>query len=205
MEMFPALNKSDLDANPIKQFAKWYDEASALGVSEQDATSMTLATATKDGQPDARIVLLKGFDDAGFVFYTNYESRKGKELAENPRACVLFYWSKVWRQVRIEGSVKQVSDAESEAYFQTRPLGSRIGAWASNQSGVVESRDVIEQRYADLAARYGEEVPRPPHWGGYRIQPEAIEFWQGRDNRLHDRLRYRLQADGTWLIERLGP
>jgi pyridoxamine 5'-phosphate oxidase len=205
MEMFPALNKSDVDRNPVKQFAKWYDEVRAHEVSEQDAISMTLATATKNGEPDARIVLLKSFDEAGFVFYTNYESRKGKELDENPRACLLFYWSKVWRQVRIEGSVEQVSEAESEDYFQTRPLGSKIGAWASNQSEAVESRDVLEQRYADLSERYGEDVPRPPHWGGYRIRPEVIEFWQGRDNRLHDRLRYRLQADGTWVIERLGP
>ena len=205
MEMFPSMNKSDVDRNPIKQFAKWYDEVRAHGVSEQDAISMTLATATKVGEPDARIVLLKSFDDAGFVFYTNYESRKGKELDENPRACLLFYWSKVWRQVRIEGSVEQVSEEESEDYFQTRPLGSRIGAWASNQSGIVDSRKELEQRYADLSERYGEDVPRPPHWGGYRIQPEVIEFWQGRDNRLHDRLRYRLQPDGTWVIERLGP
>ena len=205
MKMFPALNKSDVDRNPIKQFAKWCDELRAHGVSEQDAISMTLATATRDGEPDARIVLLKSFDDTGFVFYTNYESRKGKELDENPRACLLFYWSNVWRQVRIEGSVDQVSEKESEDYFQTRPLGSKIGAWASNQSEVVESRAVLEQRYANLSERYGEDVPRPPHWGGYRIRPEVIEFWQGRDNRLHDRLRYRLQADGTWLIERLGP
>lgn len=205
MEMFPALNKSDVDSNPIKQFAKWYDEVIAQGLSEQDATSMTLATATADGKPDARIVLLKSFDDSGFVFFTNYESRKGRELAENGQACLLFYWSKVWRQVRVEGSVEQVSTADSEDYFQSRPLGSKIGAWASNQSGVVASRDVLEQRYAELSARYGSDVPRPPHWGGYRIHPEVIEFWQGRDNRLHDRLRYRLQADGTWLIERLGP
>ena len=205
MEMFPPLNKSDVDRNPIKQFAKWYDEVRAHEVSEQDAISMTLATATKNGEPDARIVLLKSFDEAGFVFYTNYESRKGKELDENPRACLLFYWSKVWRQVRIEGSVEQVSEEESEDYFQTRPLGSKIGAWASNQSEAVESRGVLEQRYADLSERYGEDVPRPPHWGGYRIRPAVIEFWQGRDNRLHDRLRYRLQEDGTWLIERLGP
>jgi pyridoxamine 5'-phosphate oxidase len=205
MMEIPALNKSDVDRNPIKQFAKWSDEVRAHGVSEQDAISMTLATANKAGEPDARIVLLKSFDDAGFVFYTNYDSRKGKELDENPRACLLFYWSAVWRQVRIEGSVEQVSDEESEDYFQTRPLGSKIGAWASNQSEVIESREVLEQRYADLSERYGEDVPRPPHWGGYRIRPELIEFWQGRDNRLHDRLRYRLQEDGTWLIERLGP
>jgi len=205
MEMLPALNKSDVDSNPIKQFAKWYDEAIAQGVSEQDATSMTLATATRAGKPDARIVLLKSFDDSGLVFYTNYESRKGKELAGNPQGCLLFYWSKLWRQVRIEGPVEQVSAAESEAYFRSRPLGSKIGAWASNQSGVVESREMLDQRYAELSERYGTDVPRPPYWGGYRIHPEVIEFWQGRDNRLHDRLRYRLQADGTWVIERLGP
>jgi len=203
MEMFPALNKSDVDRNPIKQFAKWYHEATAFGIAETDA--MTLATATTDGRPSARIVLLKDFDDRGFVFFTNYESRKAKELAENPRACLVAYWLPVKRQVRIEGFVEQISETESEAYFQTRPLGSRIGAWASNQSEVVENRDSLAQRYADLSERYGEDVPRPPHWGGYRIDPEVIEFWQGRDNRLHDRLRYRLQKDGTWLIERLGP
>ncbi len=203
MEMFPALNKSNVDRDPIKQFAKWYQEATAFGIAETDA--MTLATATKDGRPSARIVLLKDFDDRGFVFFTNYESRKAKELAENPRACLVAYWLPVKRQVRIEGFVEQISETESEAYFQTRPLGSRIGAWASNQSEVVENRDALEQRYADLSERYGEDVPRPPHWGGYRIDPEVIEFWQGRDNRLHDRLRYRLQADGTWVIERLGP
>ena len=203
MEMFPALNKSNADRDPIKQFAKWYHEATAFGIAETDA--MTLATATKDGRPSARIVLLKDFDDRGFVFFTNYESRKAKELAENPRACLVAYWLPVKRQVRIEGFVEQISETESEAYFQTRPLGSRIGAWASNQSEVVENRDSLAQRYADLSERYGEDVPRPPHWGGYRIDPEVIEFWQGRDNRLHDRLRYRLQADGTWVIERLGP
>lgn len=201
----PALNKSNVEPNPIKQFAKWCDEVRAAGVTEQDTISMTLATATKAGEPDARIVLLKSFDAAGFVFYTNYDSRKGKELAENPHACLLFYWSQLWRQVRIEGSVEQVSDEESEDYFQSRPLGSRVGAWASNQSEVVESREVLEQRFADLSERYGEDVPRPPHWGGYRVKPDVIEFWQGRDNRLHDRLRYRLQADGTWRIERLAP
>lgn len=197
------LIKSGADPNPIKQFAKWYNEAIADGIAEADA--MTLATATKDGRPSARIVLLKSFDDHGFVFFTNYDSRKGSDLAENPRACLVAYWLPVKRQVRIEGTVEQISEEESEDYFQTRPLGSKLGAWASNQSDVVESRDVLEQRYAELSERYGEDVPRPPHWGGYRIQPDEIEFWQGRDNRLHDRLRYRLQEDGTWLIERLGP
>ncbi len=198
-----ALKKINTDPDPIRQFAKWYDEAIAAGIPEPDA--MTLATATKDGKPSARIVLLKSFDDHGFVFFTNYESRKAKDLAENPRACLVAYWLPVKRQVRIEGTVEKVSEKESDDYFQTRPLGSRLGAWASNQSDVVESRDVLENSYADLSKRFGEDVPRPPHWGGYRIQPEEIEFWQGRDNRLHDRLRYRLQEDETWVIERLGP
>jgi pyridoxamine 5'-phosphate oxidase len=200
-----ALTKANVDSNPIRQFRKWYDEVLASGVSEQDAISMTLATATKDGNPDARIVLLKSFDDSGFVFYTNYQSRKGKELAENPRACLLFYWAPVWRQVRIEGSIEKISDEESEEYFQSRPLGSKLGAWASNQSEVIESRELLEARFAELQKRFGDDVPRPPHWGGYRVRPDTIEFWQGQENRLHDRLRYRLQEDGTWVIERLGP
>ena len=199
-----ALIKDNIDANPIRQFRTWYDEVRANGVSEQDAISMTLATATKDGQPSARVVLLKGVNDNGFVFYTNYESRKGRELAENPRACLLFYWPKVWRQVRIEGTVEKVSKAESDEYFRTRPLGSKLGAWASNQSEVVDSRETLEGRFAEIEKRFGENVPRPPHWGGYRLKPNEIEFWQGRENRLHDRLRYRLQ-NGVWLIERLGP
>ena len=182
------LTKASVDPNPLRQFEKWYQDLSANGMSEQDATSMTLATAAEDGSPCARIVLMKGFDDRGFVFYTNYNSRKGIELAENARACLLFYWSPVWRQVRIEGSVEKVSDEESAQYFHSRPLGSKIGAWASKQSW-----------------KFGDNVPRPPHWGGYRLKPATIEFWQGRENRLHDRLRYRLREDGTWVIERLGP
>jgi pyridoxamine 5'-phosphate oxidase len=166
---------------------------------------MTLATAGTDGQPSARIVLLKSFDDRGFVFYTNYQSRKGQELAENPRASLLFYWPQLWRQVRIEGVVEKTSAAESEAYFQSRPLGSKLGAWASNQSQVVDQRETLEARFAELQMRFGEDIPRPEHWGGYRLKPNSIEFWQGRDNRLHDRLRYRLQESGVWLIERLGP
>ena len=165
---------------------------------------MTLATTTKDAQPSARVVLLKSFDDSGFVFYTNYLSRKAKELNENPQACLLFYWPQVWRQVRIEGTVEKVSAEESEKYFQRRPLGSKLGAWASNQSDVIDSRETLEERFVELQKRFGENVPRPTHWGGYRLKPNAIEFWQGRENRLHDRLRYRLQ-DGVWLIERLGP
>jgi pyridoxamine 5'-phosphate oxidase len=200
---FP-LTKESVDANPIRQFQKWHDAVRASGVSEQDVISMTLATATNDGRPSARIVLLKSFDDSGFVFYTNYQSRKGRELAENPQASLLFYWPQVWRQVRIDGPVEKVSATESEQYFQSRPLGSKLGAWASNQSEVVDSRETLEARFAEIEKRFGADVPRPPHWGGYRLKPNAIEFWQGRDNRLHDRLRYDLQ-DGVWVIERLGP
>ena len=205
MTEFSALTKSTIDASPIRQFQIWFDEVRAGGVSEQDAISMTLGTASKDGQPSARIVLLKSFDDRGFVFYTNYHSRKGKELSENPRACLLFYWPQLWRQVRIEGDIEKVSASESEGYFQSRPLGSRLGAWASDQSEVVDSREALESRFAELQKRFGEDVPRPEHWGGYRLKPNSIEFWQGRDNRLHDRLMYRLREDGSWSIERLGP
>ena len=166
---------------------------------------MTLATAGKRGQPSARIVLMKSFDDQGFVFYTNYNSRKGQELAENARACLLFYWSPLWRQVRIEGPVTKVSAEESDQYFHSRPLGSKIGAWASDQSETVSDRAVLEKRFEEFDLKFGDNVPRPPRWGGYRVKPEVIEFWQGRENRLHDRLRYTLQSDGSWLIERLGP
>lgn len=199
------LSTDNVDANPIRQFQKWYDEVLAAEVSEQDATSMILATATSDGRPSARVVLLKNVDDRGLVFYTNYQSRKGRDLDENPQASLLFYWPRVWRQVRIEGTVEKVSNAESDEYFQTRPLGSKLGAWASDQSEVVDSRETLEGHFAEIEKRFGEDVPRPPHWGGYRLKPNAIEFWQGRENRLHDRLRYRLQKDGTWVIERLGP
>src|SRR6266853_5244721 len=198
MTELSVLTKSNIDANPIRQFQAWLDEVRGSGVSEQDAISMTLATADKDGQPSARIVLLKSFDDRGFVFYTNYLSRKGKELSENPRACLLFYWSELWRQVRIEGDIEKISHAESEEYFQSRPLGSRVGAWASNQSEVVDNRHTLEARFAELQKRFGADVPRPKHWGGYRLRPNSIEFWQGRDNRLHDRLRYSLEEDGSW-------
>jgi len=200
-----ALTETNVDANPIRQFQTWIDEVRANGVSEQDAISMTLATAAKTGEPDARIVLLKSFDDRGFVFYTNYQSRKAKELSDNPRACLLFYWAQLWRQVRIEGTVEKASDEDSDAYFQSRPTGSKLGAWTSNQSEVIAGREVLEVRFAELQERFGDNVPRPPHWGGYRVKPNAIEFWQGQENRLHDRLRYRLQQDGSWLIERLAP
>jgi len=204
-DKLPDLNKVGIDRDPLKQFAKWLEEVRASGVSEQDAISMTLGTATKDGRPATRIVLLKSVDDEGFVFYTNYHSRKAKELHENPQASLLFYWPSFWRQARIEGTVEKVSEEESELYFQSRPLGSKLGAWASNQSEVIDNREILEARFRELEKRFGENVPRPAHWGGYRLKPNAIEFWQGRDNRLHDRLRYRLQDGGTWLIERLGP
>ena len=205
MMEIPALNKSDVDRNPIKQFERWFQELSAAGVNQQDSISMTLATATKDALPCARIVLMKSFDDQGFVFYTNYDSRKGEELSENPRACLLFYWSPLWRQVRIEGTVERVSREESEQYFHSRPLGSKTGAWASNQSQPIGSREELEKRFEEFDLKFADNVPRPPHWGGYRVKPEVIEFWQGRENRLHDRLRYTLQGDGSWLIERLAP
>lgn len=166
---------------------------------------MTLATADKDSRPSARIVLLKSFDEQGFIFYTNYDSRKGQELAENSRACLLFYWSPLWRQVRIEGVVDKVSEAESDEYFDSRPLGSKLGAWASDQSQPVGSRDQLEKQFEEFNSKFADQVPRPAHWGGYRLRPDVIEFWQGRENRLHDRLRYNLQADGSWLIERLAP
>jgi pyridoxamine 5'-phosphate oxidase len=199
------LTRANLHPNPIRQFALWFKEASAGGMSEQDATSMTLATADKTGQPCARIVLLKSFDESGFVFFTNYNSRKGAELTDNARACLLFYWAPLWRQVRIEGRVEKVSQTESEQYFHSRPLGSRIGAWASNQSQRVTSRNELDERFEEFTLKFGEDVPRPPHWGGYRVDPQVIEFWQGRENRLHDRLVYTRQSDGNWRIERLAP
>jgi len=198
-----ALNETDLDSDPLRQFATWFAEAVAAGVPEADA--MTLATSTKDGKPDARIVLLKQFDQHGFVFFTNYRSRKAQELSENPQACLLIYWLLLKRQVRIEGSVERVSDEQSDAYFHTRPAGSKIGAWASNQSDVVAGREVLESRFAELEHKFGDDVPRPAHWGGYCVKPTTIEFWQGRENRLHDRLRYALQEDGSWRVERLAP
>jgi len=199
------LTKANVDPNPIRQFEKWSKEVRAKGVTEQDVISMTLATTTRYGLPSARIVLLKSFDENGFVFFTNYNSRKANELEENARACLLFYWSAVWRQVRIEGAVERVSPEESDQYFHSRPLGSKIGAWASEQSAAIENRAMLEKRFEEFGWKFGDNVPRPPHWGGYRVKPEVIEFWQGQDNRLHDRLRYALRDDGSWLIERLAP
>lgn len=197
------LNETDVDPNPIRQFQQWLEQAIVAQLPEPNA--MTLATATRDGLPSARIVLLKGLDERGFAFYTNYESRKGQELADNPHAALVFLWTVLERQVRVEGRVEKVAAAETDAYFQSRPLTSRLGAWASDQSRVIAGREVLEQRFAALKATYADEqVPRPPHWGGYRVIPQQIEFWQGRTSRLHDRLRYRLEQ-GNWLLERLAP
>ncbi|MBX6315041.1 MAG: pyridoxamine 5'-phosphate oxidase [Isosphaeraceae bacterium] len=199
-----ALVESDLDPDPIRQFRAWFDAAVTAGL--LDPNAMTLATATPDGQPSARIVLLKGCDERGFAFFTNYESRKGRELEANPRAALVFFWAELERQVRIEGRVERVSDEESDAYFLSRPLGAQLGAWISSQSETVPGREVLERRYEELLERVAEgAIGRPPHWGGYRVVPDAIEFWQGRPNRLHDRLRYRRGPEGAWIIERLAP
>jgi pyridoxamine 5'-phosphate oxidase len=199
-----SLGEGDVDADPIVQFTRWFEQALAGEIAEPNA--MTVATATREGIPSARMVLLKGFDARGFVFYTNYESQKGRELAENPVAALVFHWVELHRQVRVAGAVERVSAEESDAYFQSRPRGSRLGAWVSHQSTVLTGREEIETRLAALTAQYGEgEIPLPPYWGGYRVIPASVEFWQGRPSRLHDRLRYRRQPDGSWRIERLSP
>jgi pyridoxamine 5'-phosphate oxidase len=198
------LSEADMDADPLRQFEKWLEQALAAHLPEPNA--MTLATATPDGQPSARVVLLKAFDASGFTFFTNYDSRKGRELTANPRAALLFFWPQLQRQVRIEGTVERVAEAESDAYFRSRPLGSRLGAWASPQSEVIASRDVLEERMRELAQKFPDgDVPRPPHWGGYRVYPLTIEFWQGRPDRLHDRLRYQRMQPTGWRLERLSP
>jgi pyridoxamine 5'-phosphate oxidase len=192
------------DANPFRQFETWFQEAVDADVVETNA--MILATATPDGRPSARVVLLKGMDDEGFVFFTNYESHKGRELDANPQAALLFYWPQLTRQVRIEGTVSRVPQEESSAYFHTRSRLSQLGAWASHQSQMIPSREYIDQRLEDLIAEYeGADVPLPPYWGGYRLHPVLFEFWHGRPNRLHDRLQYTLQPDGSWPIVRLSP
>jgi pyridoxamine 5'-phosphate oxidase len=197
------LNERDLRPNPFEQFQLWLDQAIAAELKEPNA--MCLATADADGFPSARMVLLKGVDERGFTFYTNYESRKGEELEENPHAALVFYWAELERQVRIAGAVEKVTREETEAYFATRPRESQLGAWVSEQSAVISGRKTLEEQTVALEKWYeGLEIPAPPNWGGYRVKPDEIEFWQGRPGRLHDRLRYGLE-EGKWLVERLAP
>jgi pyridoxamine 5'-phosphate oxidase len=196
--------ESDADPDPLRQFARWFAEAGEAGVRMPEA--MTVATATPDGAPSARMVLLKHYDDDGFVFYTRYTSAKGRELAHNPRAALLFYWDPLGRQVRLDGAVTRTSAEETAAYVRSRPLGSQISALASDQSAVIPDREHLERRVAELSARYeGAEPPIPEEWGGYRVRPDRFEFWQNRDDRLHDRLRYTRRPEGGWRIERLAP
>jgi len=199
------LDETDVSHDPLVEFARWFAEAQEAQV--PDANAMTLATATADGAPSARIVLLKAFDERGFVFFTDYRSRKGGELETNPRAALVFYWGELDRQVRITGRVIPTSQEESERYFRSRPLGSRLGAWASHQSRVIPGRAALEADLREIEARFPDgDVPLPEHWGGYRVMPDAIEFWQGRESRLHDRIRYvRDGGGGGWRVERLSP
>jgi pyridoxamine 5'-phosphate oxidase len=198
------LHEKDLAKDPFRQFEQWFQEAEAAKVTEPNA--MTLATVDREGRPSARTVLLKGCDGRGFVFYTNYESRKGRELAASGRATLLFPWVALERQVIVEGAVTRVSREEADAYFHSRPRASQLAAWASPQSTVIAGRAVIEESYRVIEKKYeGREVPLPPQWGGYRVAPETVEFWQGRRSRLHDRLRYRREPGGDWVIERLAP
>jgi pyridoxamine 5'-phosphate oxidase len=202
--MLESLLEKDVEPNAIKQFDKWWQEALNSEITEVNA--MTLATASADGVPSARIVLLKGYNEKGFVFYTNYDSFKGRQMGENPRACLVFFWKELERQVRITGLVEKVSAEESDAYFSSRPHGSQIGAWVSPQSQVIESRIWLEEREKTYTKDFSnKQLTRPPHWGGYRVKPICIEFWQGRPSRLHDRIQYTLQEDATWKIERLAP
>lgn len=198
-----SLLENDVDANPIRQFQQWWNEAIKSNIEEPNA--MTLATCNKNGKPSARIVLLKGLSNNGFGFFTNYESRKGKEIKENPHAGLVFFWKELERQVRIEGSVKKITEEESDEYFVLRPEQSRIGAWSSPQSSVIKNRDVLEEMFLKYTQQFSDGViVRPPHWGGYVVTPNLIEFWQGRPNRLHDRLQYTL-TNNKWVIERLAP
>nr|WP_239765894.1 pyridoxamine 5'-phosphate oxidase [Streptomyces sp. CL12-4] len=200
------LAESELADTPVEQFARWFKQAATEG-GLFEPNAMVVSTADAEGRPSSRTVLLKHFDEQGFVFYTNYDSRKARELGENPHVSLLFPWHPMARQVIVTGVARRTGRDETAAYFRTRPHGSQLGAWASVQSAVVPGRDALDSAYAELAARYpeGERVPVPPHWGGFRVAPRTVEFWQGRENRLHDRLRYVAQADGSWRVERLAP
>lgn len=198
-----SLTEADVNPNPVDQFSKWLHEAIAAQVPE--ANAMTVSTATADGRPSSRILLIKDVDQRGFTFFTNYESRKGRELDSNPFASLLFYWIELERQVRIEGRVERITDAENDAYFNSRPVKSRLGAIASAQSRPVASREVLEARVQEVEKQYGDHPVRPPQWGGYRLVPDYLEFWQGRPSRLHDRIAYQRQADGSWQLQRLQP
>jgi pyridoxamine 5'-phosphate oxidase len=201
--MRESLSEGDVELDPILQFGRWWKEALASDIEEVNA--MTLATCNAAGVPSARIVLLKDYDPSGFVFYTNYQSRKGKEIAANPHASLLFFWKELERQVRIEGKIEKVAAKESDEYFQSRPVGSKLGAWASPQSQAIKDRSILDQNIQELEGKFAlEEIPRPPHWGGYRVMPAHMEFWQGRPSRLHDRILYSLE-DGNWNISRLAP
>ncbi|MFD5716892.1 pyridoxamine 5'-phosphate oxidase [Streptomyces sp. NPDC127036] len=203
------LDESDLAPHPMEQFARWFRQAAqaALHGFVHEPNAMVVSTADADGRPSSRTVLLKQYDEHGFVFYTNYGSRKGRELAENPYISLLFPWHPLARQVIVTGTARRTGRDETAAYFRTRPHGSQLGAWASTQSTVIDSRSELDSTYEELSARYpeGEQVPVPPHWGGFRIAPQSVEFWQGRENRLHDRLRYVAETDGSWRRERLSP
>ncbi len=217
------LNRADLDANPVAQFNHWFAQASAgsrwrkigialykfwhalIGHKPADANAMVLATVDQAGRPSTRTVLLKGVDERGFVFFTNYDSRKGQELAENPNAALTFYWADLERQVCVAGTVSKISREESEAYFKSRPRGSRLATWSSNQLDVVADRTVLDAKWEAMAAKYPGDVPLPPNWGGYVLKPERIEFWQGRPNRLHDRFCYTRQPNSSWKLERIAP
>jgi len=199
------LRRAEMHPDPIEQFATWFSTAVNSGL--PDANAMSLATATRSGKPSARIVLLKGFDQRGFVFFTNYQSGKGHDLEANPQAALTFYWMPLERQVRIEGSVEKTSREESESYFHSRPRGSQLGAWVSHQSEIIDARRILDARLAEMTERFADQdvIELPPHWGGYRIVPATIEFWQGRSNRLHDRFRYTRESGGAWKLDRLAP
>ena len=199
-----SLFEKDVDADPLKQFETWWGQALQSGIEEPNA--MTVATSSASGKPSARIMLLKAIKNNGFVFFSNYQSRKGKQIDDNPFVSLVFFWKELERQVRIEGEVKKISEQESDEYFSKRPLESRIGAWSSPQSEVIKSRDVLEENVSEYTNKFGSQnIPRPPHWGGYIVNPILIEFWQGRPGRLHDRLQYTISQSTTWKIERLAP